>query len=135
MRRKILIVDDEQEIRQFLNLVLRDRGHEVLTAAGAREGLTLARSEKPDLVLLDIMMPEVDGWTVLRQLKEDGETAGIPVAILSARSEASDRAQALMEGAIDYITKPFSLHDLLGRVDRLLGPGEKDGRALARGEA
>ncbi len=131
MRRKILIVDDEQEIRQFLNLVLKDRGYDVLTAAGGQEGLSLARSEKPDLVLLDIMMPEVDGWTVLRLLKEDGETAGIPVAVLSARTEARDRTQALGEGAVDYITKPFSLHDLLGRVEGIL-PLE---RPLARDEA
>jgi DNA-binding response OmpR family regulator len=121
MRRKILVVDDEQEIRQFLDLVLREKGFEVLAAGGGAEALGLAGSAGPQLVLLDIMMPEIDGWTVLERLKSAEPTARIPVAMLSARTEAADRARALRAGAADYITKPFSLRDLLGRIEAILG--------------
>ncbi len=135
MGHKVLIVDDEQEIRQFLDLVLRGKGYDVVTAAGGREGLDRARAEKPDLLLLDLMMPEIDGWAVLKQLKEDGETSRIPVAILSARSEPWDLARALQEGAVDYIAKPFSLQDLLGRVEVILRLAGADAAELAGDEA
>jgi DNA-binding response OmpR family regulator len=81
--------------------------------------LTRAQIEKPDLVLLDIMMPQMDGWEVLKLLRVDEETAHIPVAMLTARTEAKDRVQGLQEGALDYICKPFSLQELLGRVEAI----------------
>jgi DNA-binding response OmpR family regulator len=117
MKKKILVVDDEDDILNFLELVLVEKGFEVVTASGGQEALTKAQLERPDLVLLDIMMPQMDGWEVLKLLRVDEETAEIPVAMLSARTEARDRVQGLQEGAIDYICKPFSLQELLGKIE------------------
>jgi len=118
--KKIMVVDDEQDILQFLDLVLRERGYEVIKATNGQEALTLAATEKPDLVLLDVMMPEMDGWEVLKLLRVDPETEHIPVAMLSARTEAKDRVQGLQEGAIDYICKPFALPELLEKIEGIL---------------
>jgi DNA-binding response OmpR family regulator len=117
MGKKILVVDDEADILHFLELVLAERGYEVVTAAGGQQALAEARSHAPDLVLLDIMMPQMDGWEVLRLLRVDPRTAGIPVAMVSARTDAKDRVQGLQEGAVDYICKPFSLDELLAKVE------------------
>jgi two-component system alkaline phosphatase synthesis response regulator PhoP len=117
--KKILVVDDEDDILHFLELVLREKGFEVLVASSGQEALTRAQIERPDLVLLDIMMPQMDGWEVLKLLRVDEETAHIPVAMLSARTEAKDRVQGLQEGAVDYICKPFSLQELLGKLDSI----------------
>jgi DNA-binding response OmpR family regulator len=119
MKKKILVVDDEDDILHFLELVLREKGYQVATAMGGQEALTKAQLERPDLVLLDIMMPQMDGWEVLKLLRVDDETATIPVAMLSARTEARDRVQGLQEGAVDYICKPFSLQELLGKIDAI----------------
>jgi len=135
MRRKILVVDDEQEIRQFLHLVLREKGFEVLAAGGGAEALGLAGSARPQLVLLDVMMPDMDGWTVLERLKAAEPTAGIAVAMLSARAEAVDRARAMRAGAVDYITKPFSLRDLVGRIEAILQEGGAGRDEFAGGRA
>jgi DNA-binding response OmpR family regulator len=113
----ILVVDDEADILHFLELVLAERGYGVLTAPGGQQALAQARTHVPDLVLLDIMMPQMDGWEVLRLLRIDPRTAAIPVAMISARTDAKDRVQGLQEGAIDYICKPFSLEELLAKVD------------------
>jgi len=117
--KKILVVDDEDDILHFLELVLGEKGYEVITAATAQEALTRAQVERPDLVLLDIMMPQMDGWEVLKLLRLEGETAQIPVAMLSARTDARDRVQGLQEGAVDYICKPFSLPELLGKIEAI----------------
>jgi DNA-binding response OmpR family regulator len=127
MKKKILVVDDEDDILQFLELVLREKGYDVVTAAGGQEALTRAQIEKPDLVLLDIMMPQMDGWEVLKLLRVDDETADIPVAMLSARTEAKDRVQGLQEGAIDYICKPFALQELLEKIGTIFGQVEERG--------
>jgi DNA-binding response OmpR family regulator len=119
MRKKILVVDDEDDILHFLELVLREKGYDVVTASGGHEALTKAQLEQPQLILLDIMMPQMDGWEVLKLLRVDEETADIPVAMLSARTEAKDRVQGLQEGAIDYICKPFSLQDLLVKIETI----------------
>ena len=121
MKRKILVVDDEEDILHFLEMVLSEKGYEVVTAAGGHQALTRAQIEHPDLVLLDVMMPQMDGWEVLKLLRADEGTAHIPVAMLSARTEAKDRVHGLQEGAIDYICKPFSLQELLGKIDTALG--------------
>jgi DNA-binding response OmpR family regulator len=118
-KRKILIVDDEVDILHFLELVLQEHGYEVRSANGGQKALTLARTECPDLMLLDIMMPQMDGWEVLRLLRVDPKTASIPVAMISARTDAKDRVQGLQEGALDYICKPFSLDELLAKVAAL----------------
>jgi DNA-binding response OmpR family regulator len=127
MKKKILVVDDEDDILQFLELVLREKGYDVVTAAGGQEALTRAQIEKPDLVLLDIMMPQMDGWEVLKLLRVDEETASIPVAMLSARTEAKDRVQGLQEGAVDYICKPFALQELLEKIGTIFGQVEERG--------
>jgi DNA-binding response OmpR family regulator len=112
-------VDDEEDILHFLELVLREKGYEVVTASNGHEALTTAQIERPDLVLLDIMMPQMDGWEVLKLLRVDDATSSIPVAMLSARTEAKDRVQGLQEGAVDYICKPFSLQELLGKIETI----------------
>ena len=117
--KRVLIVDDEDDILHFLELVLREKGYDVSTASGGHEALTKAQLERPHLILLDIMMPQMDGWEVLKLLRVDEETADIPVAMLSARTEAKDRVQGLQEGAIDYICKPFSLQDLLVKIETI----------------
>ena len=127
--KKIMVVDDEQDILQFLDLVLRERGYQVIKATSGQEALTLAATEKPDLVLLDVMMPEMDGWEVLKLLRVDPETEHIPVAMLSARTEAKDRVQGLQEGAIDYICKPFSLPELLEKIEGILKHAGRSGAA------
>jgi DNA-binding response OmpR family regulator len=119
MSKKILVVDDEDDILHFLELVLREKGYDDATASGGHEALTKAQLEQPNLILLDIMMPQMDGWEVLKLLRVDEETADIPVAMLSARTEAKDRVQGLQEGAIDYICKPFSLQDLLVKIETI----------------
>ena len=128
-KKKILIVDDEDDILHFLELVLREKGYEVVTASGGHEALTKAQVDRPDLVLLDIMMPQMDGWEVLKLLRVDEGTSHIPVAMLSARTEAKDRVQGLQEGAIDYICKPFSLQELLGKIETIFSQVEERGRA------
>ncbi|HVR69478.1 MAG TPA: response regulator [Vicinamibacteria bacterium] len=125
MKKKILVVDDEDDILQFLELVLREKGYDVVTAAGGQEALTRAQIEKPDLVLLDIMMPQMDGWEVLKLLRVDEDTADIPVAMLSARTEAKDRVQGLQEGAVDYICKPFALQELLEKIGTIFAQLER----------
>jgi DNA-binding response OmpR family regulator len=130
MKKKILIVDDEDDIRHFLELVLRESGYDVYAAAGGEECLARVGQVRPDLILLDIMMPVIDGWEVLRRLKGRADTAPLPVAILSARTEAKDRARGLGEGAVDYIGKPFALHELLKRIETIfksVGAGAKVG--------
>jgi DNA-binding response OmpR family regulator len=129
MKKKILVVDDEEDILHFLELVLREKGYDVVTAMNGHEALTTAQIEKPDLVLLDIMMPQMDGWEVLKLLRVDDETANIPVAMLSARTEAKDRVQGLQEGAIDYICKPFSLQELLAKIETIFGQPAAGGKA------
>ena len=128
-KKKILIVDDEDDILHFLELVLREKGYEVATASGGHEALTKAQLERPDLVLLDIMMPQMDGWEVLKLLRVDEETAHIPVAMLSARTEAKDRVQGLQEGAIDYICKPFALPELLSKIEGIFSQIGERGQA------
>jgi DNA-binding response OmpR family regulator len=123
--KKILVVDDEDDILHFLELVLGDKGYSVSTATNGHDALATAQVERPDLILLDIMMPKMDGWEVLKLLRVDEQTSSVPVAMLSARTEAQDRVQGLQEGAIDYICKPFSLQELLGKIEAIFaqGPG------------
>jgi DNA-binding response OmpR family regulator len=118
----ILVVDDELDVVEVLRLVLGKHGYRVATATSGMAGLARAQSEPPDLILLDVMMHQMDGWEVLKLLKLDERTTAIPVVILSARVEPKDRIRGLQEGAIDYVTKPFAVRDLLGRIAALLGP-------------
>jgi DNA-binding response OmpR family regulator len=122
--RKILVVDDEADVLELLRLVLGKHGYEVLTGATAKDGLARAQSALPDLILLDIMMRDMDGWEALKLLKLDERTAAIPVVILSARSEPRDKIRGLQEGAIDYVSKPFVVREILDRIERVLAAGE-----------
>jgi DNA-binding response OmpR family regulator len=118
--KKILVVDDEEDVLEVLRLVLAKNGYEVLTATSGMDGLTRAQSELPNLIVLDIMMHQMDGWEVLKLFKLDDRTAGIPVVILSARVEPKDKIRGLQEGAIDYVTKPFAVREILTKIAAIL---------------
>lgn len=121
-RPKVLVVDDEEDVINVLRLVLSKSGYDVITAASGMDGLMRAQSESPDAILLDIMMHEMDGWEVLKLLKLDDATRGIPVVILSARVEPKDKIRGLQEGAVDYVTKPFAVREILEKMSVILGP-------------
>lgn len=119
-RRKVLVIDDEPDVLSFLKLVLEKSHYQAVTAPNGTEGLIRAHVEQPDLILLDIMMEEMDGWETLRLLKLDESSRDIPVVIISARAEPKDKIRALQEGAIDYITKPFPVRDSLDKIRAIL---------------
>src|SRR3990170_6094873 len=104
---KVLVIDDEAPIRLLCRVNLEAEGFEVLEAADGLSGLEAARSEQPDVVLLDVIMPGLDGWHVAEELLDDPRTGGIPIVFLSARVELRDRARGLDLGGRDYVTKPF----------------------------
>jgi diguanylate cyclase (GGDEF)-like protein len=120
MSERILVVDDDPDILQFVRLNLELDGFTVELAGGGKEALEKAAASPPDLMLLDVMMPEIDGLTVLRRLRSDPGTSSIPVIVLTARSLAEDRVKGLDLGADDYITKPFDLEELIARVRTVL---------------
>jgi DNA-binding response OmpR family regulator len=126
---RVLVIDDEAPIRLLCRVNLEAEGIQVLEAADGTTGLNLARDEQPDVVLLDVMMPGLDGWHVAEELLEDELTSGIPIIFLTARAEFRDRARGLDIGGVDYVTKPFNplelaplVRDLLDRIGR----GERD---------
>jgi DNA-binding response OmpR family regulator len=119
-KKKILAVDDEPDVLDFLKLVLEQSGYQAVTAPNGTEGLIRAHVERPDLILLDIMMEKMDGWETLRLLKLDEESHDIPVVIVSARAEPKDKIRALQEGAVDYITKPFQVKESLAKIAAIL---------------
>jgi len=120
-KRRLLVVDDEQDVREMLALVLGRRGFGVQTAADGMEALVLAQSAPPDLILLDVMMRDMDGWEVLKLLQLEEVTRHVPVVILSARAEPRDKIRGLQEGAVDYLTKPFAIEEVVSRVESILG--------------
>ena len=120
MSERILVVDDDPDILQFVRMNLELDGFETETAESGRRALDIAKDLPPDLVLLDVMMPEMDGLTVLRKLRNNTSTANVPVIILTAKALAEDRVKGLDLGADDYITKPFDLEELLARVRTVL---------------
>ncbi len=109
---KILVVDDDQNIRRLLSFNLTAANHEVIIAVNGKDGLQKAVSHKPDLILLDIMMPEMNGYDTCKMLKKTEETKNIPVFMLSAKSQMMDLDDAFDAGADDYITKPFDVEKL-----------------------
>jgi two-component system alkaline phosphatase synthesis response regulator PhoP len=130
----ILIIDDEAEMVRGLGDNLRFEGYQTMGATNGADGLRLALSEAPDLILLDVMMPQMSGWDVCRELRRKG--IDVPVIMLTARGEEVDRVLGLELGADDYVTKPFSLRELLARVRAVLrrpGPRRK-AEALAFGD-
>jgi len=124
-RPTVMVADGDDELRQLLRLVLAGHGFRLLEAADGMEALDLARLERPDVMLLDAVMPEVDGIAVCAVLKSDPETANIRVAILTAKAEESDRQLGLAAGADRYITKPFSPAQLLVQIGGLLTRGRE----------
>jgi DNA-binding response OmpR family regulator len=118
--RRLLVVDDQEDIREMARLVLADAGFEVATAPSGAEALRLARAVPFDLVLLDINMPGMDGWSTLKLLRADPSAGGPPVAMFSVKSEVRDKVTSLQDGAVDFIAKPFSVDDLVVRVTRIL---------------
>jgi two-component system, OmpR family, alkaline phosphatase synthesis response regulator PhoP len=117
---KILVVEDEEEIRELVGYNLGKQGYQPLLAETGEEGLRLVRSEKPDLIVLDLMLPGVDGLEVCRTLKRDPATEAIPLVMLTAKGEESDIVTGLEMGADDYLTKPFSPRVLIARIRAVL---------------
>jgi two-component system response regulator VicR len=119
--RKVVCVEDEQEMIDLIRLILSRKGFEVIGANGGRQGLETIRAEKPDVVLLDLMMPEMDGWQVYQQLKADPSTAEIPVIVVTAKAQNIDKVLGLHIAKVDdYIPKPFSLQELVDRIEAVL---------------
>ena len=126
---KVLVIDDEAPIRLLCRVNLEAEKMEVFEAADGLSGLETARIEKPDVVLLDVMMPGMDGWQVAERLLEDEATSQIPLVFLTARAELRDRARGLELGGVDYITKPFNPVELASMVEAMLERvrrGERD---------
>jgi two-component system, OmpR family, KDP operon response regulator KdpE len=122
---RILVIDDEAQIRRFLDIGLRVEGYEVLLAANAAEGLALAATQSPDLVILDVGLPDREGHDVLAELRQWSQ---VPVLMLSVRDAESEKVRALDHGANDYVTKPFGIQELMARLRALLRnrPGEPE---------
>lgn len=120
----VLVVDDDEDIRDVVSLRLGVAGHEVVTADDGEDGLRQARECLPDLILLDIQMPRLNGIDVCRRLKADPDLAGIAVVLLTARGQEADVDRGFEAGAQDYIVKPFSLRELQTRVERFVGRPE-----------
>jgi two-component system, OmpR family, response regulator len=124
---RLLVVDDEPTILELLSGSLRLAGFEVVTAASGVEAVRAAASSRPDLVLLDVMMPEGDGFEALRRIRSGGSE--VPVIFLTARDEVPDRVRGFSMGGDDYVTKPFSLEELLGRIRAVLKRTRQDSRS------
>lgn len=129
MEKKALVIEDDQNISELLRLYLEKDGFEVLQAADGGTGLRMARDSEPDVVLLDIMLPVMDGWQVCRELRQDSR---VPIIMLTAKGETFDKISGLEMGADDYVTKPFDVKELIARIhavmrrtDSVQGSGQK----------
>lgn len=119
-KKRVLVVDDERDLVELIGLNLQRNGYEVLTAHDGATGLDIARKQLPDLIVLDVMMPGLTGGEVTAQLKNDPHTAGVPVLMLTAKTEETDIIVGLSLGADDYVTKPFSMKVLMARIATIL---------------
>ena len=135
-RRKILIIEDDRDIVEMVEYNLREEGYATVSALNGEDGVNLARSEQPDLIILDIMLPIVDGFEVCRTLKSDDTTSHIPIIILSAKSQETDKVVGLELGADDYITKPFSPRELIARIREIMRRGreQQQSSVIEKGE-
>jgi DNA-binding response OmpR family regulator len=121
-KKVVVCIEDDPQVIDLVKLILGRKGFELVGAVGGREGIETVRRVKPDLVLLDLMMPDMDGWEVYRQMKADEELKHIPVIVVTARVQSIDRVLALHIAKVDdYITKPFGPQELLQSVNRVLG--------------
>ena len=119
--RKVVYIEDEQEMIELVRLILVRKGYEVIGASGGREGLDMIRRELPDVVLLDLMMPDMDGWDVYQQMKADDATRQIPVIVVTAKAQNIDKVLGLHIAKVeDYISKPFSPQELVNSLERVL---------------
>ncbi len=131
---RVLVIDDEAPIRLLCRVNLEAEGMEVLEASDGPSGLEKARAETPDVVLLDVMMPGLDGWRVAEELLDDPGTESIPIVFLTARAELRDRARGIDLGGVDYVTKPFNPVELAPLVRALLDRVERGERDVLRRE-
>jgi DNA-binding response OmpR family regulator len=122
---RVVCIEDEPEMIDLVRLILGRKGFDVIGADGGVEGLETVRREKPDLVLLDLMMPDMDGWEVYQQIKADEELRNIPVVVVTAKAQSIDKVLGLHIAKVDdYITKPFGPQELLESVEKILGMSE-----------
>jgi two-component system, OmpR family, response regulator VicR len=120
-KQRLLYIEDEQEMIELVRLILARRGFEVIGANGGREGLEAVRNTLPDLVLLDLMMPDMDGWDVYQQMKADEATQSIPVIVVTAKAQSIDKVLGLHIAKVDdYISKPFSPNELVESIEKVL---------------
>ena len=118
---KVVCIEDEPEMIELIKLILRRRNFELIGAVGGREGLNTVRKVKPDLVLLDLMMPDMDGWEVYQQMKADEDLNDIPVIVVTAKAQSIDKVLGLHIAKVDdYVTKPFGPQELLASVRKVL---------------
>lgn len=123
--KRVVCIEDEPEMIDLVRLILGRKGFSVIGANGGIEGLETVKSEKPDLVLLDLMMPDMDGWEVYQQMKADPETRDIPVVVVTAKAQSIDKVLGLHIAKVDdYITKPFGPQELLESVEKILQANE-----------
>ncbi len=123
--KRILCIEDDPEMIDLIRLILGRRGFEVLGAAGGNAGIKAVREELPDLVLLDLMMPDMDGWEVYQQMKANESTRNIPVIVVTAKAQSIDRVLGLHIAKVDdYISKPFSPQELMNSVEKIIGPSK-----------
>ena len=118
--KKIVYIEDEQEMIDLVSLILSRKGYDIIGANGGREGLEIVKKELPDLILLDLMMPDLDGWDVYQQLKAEENTSNIPVIVITAKAQSIDKVLGLHIAKVDdYISKPFSPQDLVKSIERV----------------
>ena len=128
MAKRVLIIEDDNNIAQLLELYLEKEGFQTCVARDGGKGVEQFRSMAPDLILLDIMLPVMDGWSVLKKVREEGDT---PVIMLTAKGEVEDRVSGLESGADDYIVKPFEMKEVLARIHAVLRRGGGQRREAA----
>ena len=121
MPKKILVIDDERDFINILTMRLKAAGYEIVSALDGRDGLEKARKTNPDLIILDIMMPKMDGYEVCRLLKFDEKYKAIPIIMLTAKTQDVDKAMGATVGVDDYMTKPFESDELIKKVKSILG--------------
>ena len=121
---KVLVVEDNEMNRDMLSRRLTRRGFQVIFAVDGQQGVELARSERPDIILMDMSLPVMDGWEATRRVKSSDATRSVPVIGLTAHAMAGDREKAIEAGCDDYDTKPVELERLIGKMERLLGAGK-----------
>jgi two-component system alkaline phosphatase synthesis response regulator PhoP len=129
---RVLVVDDEDDIRELCRVNLEFEGYEVIDAADGEAALQLARRENPDVIFLDLMMPKMDGWDVLRHLKEDDATAAIPVILLTAKTGENEQMRGWSEGILEYVSKPFNPLSLVEWANRAMQPRNPEDEAERR---